>query len=187
MTWNSMCADCHSTAVVKGFELGEFSTTYAEENVGCEACHGPGSHHRDDPTVSLSATTDACMPCHSRRTQLRDGYRPGLEVFDFYDLAQVSPPLYHADGQIDDEVYVWGSFEQSRMSAAGSRASTVTMYTAPVLRRRARRLAPHATRPPAIHDSRRLHRTTISARRTSRARVTRTSPAWTAIWRRRPI
>ncbi len=119
MTWNSMCADCHSTNVVKGFDKGVFTTTYVEENVGCEACHGPGSEHRDDPKISLEATNDVCLPCHSRRTQLRDGYRPGLDVFDFYQVVPIAPPLYHADGQIDDEVYVWGSFQQSRMSAAG--------------------------------------------------------------------
>ena len=119
MTWNSMCADCHSTGIVKGFDDGVFATTYVEENVGCEACHGPGSAHRDDPKMSLETTTDVCLPCHSRRTQLRDGYRPGLDVFDFYQVVPIAPPLYHADGQIDDEVYVWGSFQQSRMSAAG--------------------------------------------------------------------
>jgi hypothetical protein len=45
--WNYMCADCHSTAVRKGYDAGadQFRTTMAEIDVACEACHGPGSNH----------------------------------------------------------------------------------------------------------------------------------------------
>ena len=45
--WNYMCADCHSTAVRKGYDArtGQFHTTFSEMDVACEACHGPGSTH----------------------------------------------------------------------------------------------------------------------------------------------
>jgi predicted CXXCH cytochrome family protein len=45
--WNYMCADCHSTALRKGYDANarRFATTYAEVNVACEACHGPGGDH----------------------------------------------------------------------------------------------------------------------------------------------
>jgi tetratricopeptide (TPR) repeat protein len=45
--WNYMCAACHSTGVRKNYdpETRRFATTYAEVNVACEACHGPGSNH----------------------------------------------------------------------------------------------------------------------------------------------
>lgn len=45
--WNYMCADCHSTAVRKGYDArtDQFHTTYSEMDVACEACHGPGSVH----------------------------------------------------------------------------------------------------------------------------------------------
>jgi predicted CXXCH cytochrome family protein len=45
--WNRMCADCHSTGVRKNYDPAtrRFATTWAEINVGCEACHGPGSNH----------------------------------------------------------------------------------------------------------------------------------------------
>ena len=45
--WNYMCADCHSTGVRKQYEpaADSFHTTFAEINVACEACHGPGSRH----------------------------------------------------------------------------------------------------------------------------------------------
>lgn len=47
--WNYQCAYCHSTDLKKGFnaETEEFQTRWSEINVGCEACHGPGSAHVD--------------------------------------------------------------------------------------------------------------------------------------------
>ena len=42
--WNYMCADCHSTALRKNYDVAadRFATRWAEISVGCEACHGPG-------------------------------------------------------------------------------------------------------------------------------------------------
>ena len=45
--WNFMCADCHSTGLRKNYdpETNRFHTQWAEIDVACEACHGPGSRH----------------------------------------------------------------------------------------------------------------------------------------------
>ena len=45
--WNYMCADCHSTNLRKNYDAStrSFSTSCAEVDVSCEACHGPGSNH----------------------------------------------------------------------------------------------------------------------------------------------
>jgi len=45
--WNYMCADCHTTNLKKNYdvETRSYNTTWSEINVGCEACHGPGSKH----------------------------------------------------------------------------------------------------------------------------------------------
>ena len=45
--WNTQCAECHSTNLRKGYRWPEdrFTTTFSEVDVGCEACHGPGSRH----------------------------------------------------------------------------------------------------------------------------------------------
>jgi Flp pilus assembly protein TadD len=47
--WNSQCAECHSTNLLKGYEPreGRFRTKYSELDVSCEACHGPGSRHEE--------------------------------------------------------------------------------------------------------------------------------------------
>jgi predicted CXXCH cytochrome family protein len=45
--WNSRCAACHSTNLVRNYaqEANRYNTTWQDVNVGCEACHGPGSRH----------------------------------------------------------------------------------------------------------------------------------------------
>ena len=45
--WNSRCAACHSTELKKNYSpaTNSYATHWAEINVGCEACHGPGSEH----------------------------------------------------------------------------------------------------------------------------------------------
>jgi hypothetical protein len=44
---------------------------------------------------------------------------PGRSLTETHDIAGISPGLYQADGQMQDEVYTYGSFRQSRMYAAG--------------------------------------------------------------------
>jgi tetratricopeptide (TPR) repeat protein len=49
MNWNASCAECHSTDVRRGYDpaTNTYATTFAEIDVGCEACHGAGSPHVD--------------------------------------------------------------------------------------------------------------------------------------------
>lgn len=62
---------------------------------------------------------EVCAQCHSRRTTQFHGARPADGLFDHFMPALLDEGLYHADGQIDGEVYVYGSFLQSRMYQAG--------------------------------------------------------------------
>lgn len=72
---------------------------------------------RDRPADA--ALDNTCAPCHARRSALVEDWIPGADLSDSHRLALLTPPLYHADGQQDDEVYNWGSFQQSRMAQAG--------------------------------------------------------------------
>jgi tetratricopeptide (TPR) repeat protein len=126
--WNSQCADCHSTGVVKGYDPQNrsYQTTFEVEDVSCEACHGPGSAHVANPgeapllaLTSQAEQINSCAPCHARRGQIAEGFQPDAAFLDHYSPRLISPGLYHPDGQILDEVYVWGSFLQSRMHRAG--------------------------------------------------------------------
>jgi predicted CXXCH cytochrome family protein len=62
---------------------------------------------------------ETCAPCHARRREIVDGAVPGVPFLAAYRPALLEERLYHADGQIDDEVYDYGSFVQSRMYRAG--------------------------------------------------------------------
>ena len=62
---------------------------------------------------------EVCAQCHARRGQIAEGYEAGKPFLDHYRPAFLSNPLYHADGQQNDEVYTWGSFLQSKMYAKG--------------------------------------------------------------------
>ncbi|MDH3626766.1 MAG: tetratricopeptide repeat protein [Acidobacteriota bacterium] len=79
---------------------------------------GADTAHRD-PLRTSDVQLDTCARCHSRRTQLTDDYRHGRPFGDSHRLAALDEGLYHADGQILDEVYVYGSFLQSKMHASG--------------------------------------------------------------------
>ena len=144
-TWNVMCAECHSTRLTKGFDpdTGAYQTTWFEIDVGCEACHGPGSKHlawADKPAFARAKTANydlevhtnslettdqikLCAPCHSRRFQLGDNRHAEGELLDLMVPQLLNEGLYYPDGQILDEVYVYGSFVQSKMYQHGVRCS----------------------------------------------------------------
>jgi hypothetical protein len=91
LNWNYMCGECHTTNFQKNYNLetNTFNTTWTMIDVGCQACHGPGSNHVDwartfEETgadndqydnmgleVDLKAENsqvqiEACARCHSR-------------------------------------------------------------------------------------------------------------------------
>jgi predicted CXXCH cytochrome family protein len=163
--WNYQCADCHSTDLKKNYDLAAntYGTSWTDLDVGCEACHGPGSQHvawakayaaggaypsgtdasrlgltnwlkptdaghwEMNPATGIAKRTEnlvsteleTCAACHSRRKVIAENLVPGAPYLDANLPALLEPGLYHADGQIDDEVYEYGSFLQSRMHAAG--------------------------------------------------------------------
>ena len=74
--------------------------------------------HRARPLPDRSEL-ETCGRCHSRRAQVWADYRHGQPLAQTHRVALLDAGLYHADGQIQDEVYEYGSFVQSAMHAAG--------------------------------------------------------------------
>ncbi len=80
-----------------------------------------------DPVTGIAARTappggmqiETCARCHSRRSTLAFGTDPGGLLMESHLPRTLGEGLYHADGQILDEVYVYGSFLQSSMYRAG--------------------------------------------------------------------
>jgi len=60
-----------------------------------------------------------CARCHSRRSPISSHYRHGEPFLDHYRPRLLDEGMYYPDGQIDGEVYVYGSFLQSRMYHEG--------------------------------------------------------------------
>ncbi|WP_066633152.1 multiheme c-type cytochrome [Labilibacter marinus] len=134
--WNGMCADCHSTNLVKGYDVENdtYNTTWSEIDVSCEACHGPASKHLDwaakaeyardeHNNFGLEVKTsgidnkeyvDLCVRCHTRRGSLSD-FEHSADIYNHTIPNLPSGENYHIDGQILDEDYVYGSFTQSKM------------------------------------------------------------------------
>jgi tetratricopeptide (TPR) repeat protein len=77
------------------------------------ATGSPVPRARDDVEVEV------CAPCHSRRTPLKEGFLASDPFLDSFQPDLLRPARYHADGQVEGEVYEWGSFLQSRMYHAG--------------------------------------------------------------------
>jgi len=144
--WNFMCAECHSTDLKKGYEreTDTYRTSWKQIDVGCQACHGPASRHlaRMQDASDARQSTDAapdfpvdlagasatpqiemCARCHSRRAVLWQEYEHGKPFLDTHMPSLLEPSLYFADGQIDGEVYEYGSFLQSKMFQKGMRCS----------------------------------------------------------------
>lgn len=156
MNWNSRCADCHSTALDKGYEPAShsYNTTYSEINVACESCHGPGQGHVDwvkggksssvdhrgfDARIKSAipfafkdganiATSDqkpirseinSCASCHSRRAIIDGDNQSVGNYHDKFQLRLLDQDFYHPHGRIQEEVFVLGSFMQSKMYEAG--------------------------------------------------------------------
>ena len=135
--WNGMCAECHSTNLKKNYDSSQqnFDTTWSEINVGCEACHGPGSDHvkwarvpamarKQDGVRGLMVQTSSitsqrlveiCAPCHSRRSEIGDYNHANAHLLDVLLPSVLEEGLYYPDGQILGEDYVYGSFTQSKM------------------------------------------------------------------------
>ena len=135
--WNGMCAECHSTNLKKGFDskADTYETGWSEIDVSCEACHGPGSRHAawaeipemgrpeiknralavQTAGISSSDQVELCAPCHSRRSSLGDNTHTGGNFLNGFVPQSLNRGMYFPDGQILEEVYVYGSFLQSKM------------------------------------------------------------------------
>ncbi len=87
-------------------------------NAGWTMDAATGIARRGGPDAT-HAEVETCALCHARRGLLKEGHVPGRPIGETHRVAWLDEGLYHADGQIQDEVYEYGSFRQSRMYGAG--------------------------------------------------------------------
>jgi predicted CXXCH cytochrome family protein len=84
-----LCSGCHTTGIDNPEQ------TYKEDDIGCEACHGPGGSHitngGDIDKIVSTNSADICGRCHSGNQsdnggRWMAGYRPGMKLSDIAGL-----------------------------------------------------------------------------------------------------
>jgi tetratricopeptide (TPR) repeat protein len=139
--WNTMCATCHSTNLQKYYNVhtDTYKTSYSIINVSCESCHGAGKQHVDfmkssdyksgkkiagnylklHRNTNQTELINTCAPCHARISELNTSHINSKEIMDNYIPQIPDTEFFHADGQVNDEDYIYTSFLQSKMYAKG--------------------------------------------------------------------
>ncbi|WP_299496608.1 tetratricopeptide repeat protein [uncultured Shewanella sp.] len=95
-----------------------FNTSLHSQTITEDIAPTDPSHSNRFPLSLDKGQASQCILCHSRRHTLIEGQGDNnihQEIIPRLAL----PRLYHRDGQIQDEVFVYGSFSQSKMAAAG--------------------------------------------------------------------
>ena len=122
------CEACHGPGLV---HIGQAEREEFDDALGLELSlddhvdaaweFKPGSSiaTRTTPPALPTRQAEACGRCHARRGPVAATYEHGKPLADAYSISLLDDPLYFADGQIREEVYVYGSFLQSRMYRAG--------------------------------------------------------------------
>jgi tetratricopeptide (TPR) repeat protein len=77
-----------------------------------------GNAQRSSPKDS-DIEIETCARCHSRRSIIWEDYEHGKPLMDTHLPTLIEDGYYHPDGQILEEVYVHGSFLQSKMYEKG--------------------------------------------------------------------
>ena len=130
-TWSEInvgCEGCHGPASehIAQTESGNFNSRHGFLTDLDDAGRAVWTMNNDTGIATRSEIRlrppmqpEACGRCHSRRGVASSEYAFGRPLMDSHQVSLLDDPLYFADGQIREEVYVYGSFLQSRMYQAG--------------------------------------------------------------------
>ncbi len=135
-TWSELnvsCEACHgpgSTHVLWAKRMKGLEKSLADEDDGLKVHfekyddrdwvvdHNTGNARRTKKGSS-NVEIDVCARCHSRRTLMWDEYIYGNPLMDTHMPTLLEEGIYYPDGQIEEEVYEYGSFIQSKMYQKG--------------------------------------------------------------------
>lgn len=130
-TWSDVnvgCEACHgagsrhvATVATSDDPSSGFERPLTQAALGWPSVWIPGQpgvapHRREAPNSQVEF--DTCAACHSRRQVIAEA-DPQATYLDLHRPVLLDEGLYFADGQMLDEVFVYGSFLQSKMHAAG--------------------------------------------------------------------
>lgn len=126
--WLQKCGGCHAT----GIDLEQ--DTFLEPGVGCESCHGPGSHHAALPSdeifekrativnpgkLTSGVAVQICGSCHNRgkSTQAKGagwpvGFRPGKALSTYYQSILPGDKHLYTDAEAKEHYHSKGHHQQ---------------------------------------------------------------------------
>ena len=120
-TWNFHCFDCHASRVQKHYdvETDTYRSSVGNLAIDCEACHGPSGKHdetRGQPGAPMhqlalrlldkEPAVEVCTQCHAAKEILTEGYLPGENFYDYYQLILPDDNrFFYPDGQ--PRVYIY--------------------------------------------------------------------------------
>lgn len=132
MNWDANCAYCHMTEYAKGYDpaTDRYQHEWTAMGITCAQCHPDMDVHLEQVRNNNQAFTEdlgpeaimaTCASCHSRREELTpQPFRLGDAFEDRYNLTLADVEgIYHPDGQVIGENYVYGSLMMSRMGEMG--------------------------------------------------------------------
>jgi len=129
--YSSRCGMCHMTDFRIGYDpdKGTYASTWKEQVVGCEGCHGPAAAHVDkwrrirdvpDPVVNpvkldIERANQTCAQCHSESLVVKNGFRPGDDFYGDFDLAGLEDERHlHPDGRAKELIHNYIPILESR-------------------------------------------------------------------------
>ena len=125
---NVSCESCHGPGSAHSADPNQpLPVEYSSELQWVIAEGANIANPQGDPHQGAQNEIHSCAGCHSRRAKIShdavNNHTAGESLLDHYQPQILRQGLYHADGQIQDEVYVYGSFVQSKMYQRGVRCS----------------------------------------------------------------
>jgi hypothetical protein len=149
---NHECLDCHTTGLHVAYDADkrQWTTSFADGNVACEDCHGPGARHADSlepadivqPKKAAQVGLAACARCHGPRRPLfpmldpEHQFRLGIDRYDeIYDPIVVTmpdgmSPEFFADGRPKTSSFEYQAMIQSACYRKGG-VTCLSCHTAP--------------------------------------------------------
>lgn len=126
---NVTCLECHTTG------YNPTNGKYAEEGIGCEACHGPFQPNHPQQAMSVTPDAELCATCHKQTTdEWRASVHSGAGIVceDCHNPHSQTPKAESVSALCSNCHKERGdSFTHGTHANAGLECSNCHMYTSP--------------------------------------------------------